>query len=274
MNCGKSGVVHLRALKTHLLCLSSGLHPSEEHLKDNYVTLPHEGCSNLTARPDAPSFPCFWRMHRYDPSRPHISQDSLHTHKRRRTERKWRHRPWIKTQQQTFLWTCLESLRACNYRKVRKMCMQPQVPLITNRKCCNNFSIIWNVMFWPSGPPYWLINLTEENIWMFFRPRLVWNWIWTTLQRRSALSVTALSAMMTKTSKDVINKNYSLTLSQTFFTALNIILNVTKPRKWAHVRHWACSVFRFFVFCFLFFSFCSTTSTSDFTGSWDCFRCK
>ena len=55
-----------------------GLHPSEEHLKANYVTMPRKGCSNLKAPPNAPSFSCFWRMHRYNPSWPHISQDSLH----------------------------------------------------------------------------------------------------------------------------------------------------------------------------------------------------
>ena len=35
---------------------------------------------------------CFWRMHHYDPSWPHISQDSLCAQKRRKKERKWRHR--------------------------------------------------------------------------------------------------------------------------------------------------------------------------------------
>ena len=39
-----------------------------------------------------PSFPCFWRMHRYRPSWPHISRDSLRIWKRRKKERKWRHR--------------------------------------------------------------------------------------------------------------------------------------------------------------------------------------
>ena len=63
------------------LCLSSGLHPSEEHLKDNYVTTQSE------APPDAPSAPCFCRMHRYDPSWPHISQDSLSMRNRRKKER-------------------------------------------------------------------------------------------------------------------------------------------------------------------------------------------
>ena len=37
---------------------------------------------------DAPSSPCFWRMHRYYPSRPNISQDSLHAWKRRKNEKK------------------------------------------------------------------------------------------------------------------------------------------------------------------------------------------
>ena len=54
-----------------LLCLSSGLHPSEEHLKASYVTTLHEVCPSLKAPPDAPSSPCFWRMHCYDPSWPH-----------------------------------------------------------------------------------------------------------------------------------------------------------------------------------------------------------
>ena len=35
----------------------------------------------------------FWRMHRYDPSWPHTSQDSLRVRKRRKKERKWRH--WV-----------------------------------------------------------------------------------------------------------------------------------------------------------------------------------
>ena len=42
----------------------------------------HLNCVSFKCSPtNAPSFPCFWRMHRYDPSRPHISQDSLHTQK-------------------------------------------------------------------------------------------------------------------------------------------------------------------------------------------------
>ena len=31
----------------HLLCLSSVLHPSAEHFKANYVTVPHKGCLRL-----------------------------------------------------------------------------------------------------------------------------------------------------------------------------------------------------------------------------------
>ena len=53
-------------------CVSvQGLHPSEEHLKANYVTTRHKVC--LKAPPSAPSFPSFWRMHSYYPSWPHIS---------------------------------------------------------------------------------------------------------------------------------------------------------------------------------------------------------
>ena len=37
-------------------------------------------------------FSCFWTMHRYDPSWPHMSQDSLCALKRRKKDRKWRHR--------------------------------------------------------------------------------------------------------------------------------------------------------------------------------------
>ena len=49
-------------------CVSvQSLHPSEEHLKANYITT-------------------------LDPSWPHISQDSLRAQKRRKKERKWRHR--------------------------------------------------------------------------------------------------------------------------------------------------------------------------------------
>ena len=47
--------------------------------------------SQSEAPPDAPSAPCFWRTRRYDPSRPHISQDSLWIWKRRKKERRWRH---------------------------------------------------------------------------------------------------------------------------------------------------------------------------------------
>ena len=38
----------------------------------------HNAVQNLSqseAPPEAPSSPCFWRMHRYDPSWPHISQE-------------------------------------------------------------------------------------------------------------------------------------------------------------------------------------------------------
>ena len=70
----------------HFLHLSSGLHPSEEHLKANHVTTPHKGSSRCSF------FPSFWRIDRYDPSWPHISQDSLLARKRIKTERKWRHR--------------------------------------------------------------------------------------------------------------------------------------------------------------------------------------
>ena len=38
-----------------------------------------------------PSFPCFWRMHRYDPLWPRISQDSLRALKRWKKKGKWRH---------------------------------------------------------------------------------------------------------------------------------------------------------------------------------------
>ena len=58
------------------------LHPSEEHLKADYVTTPHKGSSRC---------PCFWRMHCYNPSQIPISQDSLRTRKRRKKARKWRH---------------------------------------------------------------------------------------------------------------------------------------------------------------------------------------
>ena len=72
-----------------VLSLSSGLRPSEEHLKADYITT--GSLSQSEAPPDAPSSPCFWRTHRYDPSRPHISQDPLHIQKRRKKERKWCH---------------------------------------------------------------------------------------------------------------------------------------------------------------------------------------
>ena len=43
---------------------------------------------SLKAPPEAPSSPCFWRLNHYDPSWPHISQDSLHA---QTNKRKWRH---------------------------------------------------------------------------------------------------------------------------------------------------------------------------------------
>ena len=58
----------------HWLSLSSGLHPSEEHLKS------------------VPVWRLLQRMHSYDPSWPHISQDSLCARKRREKNRTWRHR--------------------------------------------------------------------------------------------------------------------------------------------------------------------------------------
>ena len=45
-----------------LPCLSSGLHPSQEHLKANYVTTLREVCPCPKAPTDAPSSPCFWGM--------------------------------------------------------------------------------------------------------------------------------------------------------------------------------------------------------------------
>ena len=44
-------------------------------VKADCVTTLHEVCPSLKAPPDAPSSPCFWRMHRYDPLWPHISQE-------------------------------------------------------------------------------------------------------------------------------------------------------------------------------------------------------
>ena len=63
-------------------------------LPSNYVTIRRL----LQMQPtDVPSFPSFWRTHHYDPSWPHISQDSLRVQKRKK-ERKWRHRvPYIVT---------------------------------------------------------------------------------------------------------------------------------------------------------------------------------
>ena len=64
------------------------LHHSEEHLKANYVTTQREDCPSSNAPPDAPPSPSFWRMHRYDPSRPHISQDYLCTRKKNKEREK------------------------------------------------------------------------------------------------------------------------------------------------------------------------------------------
>ena len=79
------GFLPFEQTETQRFCLR----PSEEHLKADYITT--GSLSQSEAPPDAPSAPCFWRMHRYDPSQPHISQDSLHIQKRRKKERKWRH---------------------------------------------------------------------------------------------------------------------------------------------------------------------------------------
>ena len=58
------------------LCLNSG---------SASVRGAFEVCPNLKAPPDAPSFPSFWRMlRRYDPSWPHISQDSVQAGKKER----------------------------------------------------------------------------------------------------------------------------------------------------------------------------------------------
>ena len=43
------------------------LHPSEEHLKVNYITVLREAVQSEGSS-DAPSSPCFWRTHRCDPS--------------------------------------------------------------------------------------------------------------------------------------------------------------------------------------------------------------
>ena len=65
-----------------------GLHPSEEQLKANYVTMPHK-VPNPKAPPDAAdTFPSFWRMHRYYPSWPHMSQDSLQCLKKKKEREK------------------------------------------------------------------------------------------------------------------------------------------------------------------------------------------
>ena len=57
--------------------VSQGLHPSNEHLKANYITTS-----------DAPSVCSFWRMLQYNSSWPHISQDSFHTRKRKKERQK------------------------------------------------------------------------------------------------------------------------------------------------------------------------------------------
>ena len=56
------------------------------YLKANYIITPREVCPNLKAPLDAPSFPCFWRMHPYYPSYPFFAP------KKSERERKWQYR--------------------------------------------------------------------------------------------------------------------------------------------------------------------------------------
>ena len=83
---------HRSSWKCDTFCVSiQGLHPSGEHLNTNAV--PIQRLLQMQ-----PSFPSFWRTHRYYLSWPHIFQDSLRARKRRKKERKWRHRvAWIIT---------------------------------------------------------------------------------------------------------------------------------------------------------------------------------
>ena len=87
--------VHINRIDIHLLCLNSGSasfrgriwRPITSLRRVRAVPISSKGSSKCR-----PSFPSFWRVHRYDPSWPHIFQGSLHTWKRRQKERKWRHR--------------------------------------------------------------------------------------------------------------------------------------------------------------------------------------
>ena len=102
-------LIAAESLFPHLLCVSiQGLHPSEEHLKANYVTMlrkrlsQSEGSSKCSPQMQIPPFSvfggCTW---------PHISQDSLRARTRREKmatskARSFRGcRPWIETQQQS-----------------------------------------------------------------------------------------------------------------------------------------------------------------------------
>lgn len=157
--------------------------------------------------------------------------------------------------------------KTCNNREVRKTCMQPQGSLITNRKCCHSFSIIWNVAFWPSGPPYWCINLTEENIWMFLRLvrlKLNRNNAAAKINSRSDQSTFHQINFNSWSCRDVWMCRCRLRLLRSVRSAVTLFA-VCRPadrRTAAAGRHSRC---------FLFFSFYSTTSTTDFTGSLDCF---
>ena len=56
-----------RSASRHTCCVSfQSLHHSEELFKVNYMAMPCEGFPNSKAPANAPSFPSFWRMHRYE----------------------------------------------------------------------------------------------------------------------------------------------------------------------------------------------------------------
>ena len=93
VTCSFTTVVYIHhPAATHLLCLNSesasfrGAFEGQLHCSTAQRLSQSEGSYKCV-----PPSPCFWRMHhRYDPSWPHISQDSLHTRKRRKKEGKWR----------------------------------------------------------------------------------------------------------------------------------------------------------------------------------------
>ena len=87
-NCNRAGS-QCSGTSGHICCVPiQGLHPLEAafegqlHHSAAWWLSQFEGSSKCSPQM-RPSFPSFWRVHRYYPSWTHISQDSLHTRKKK-----------------------------------------------------------------------------------------------------------------------------------------------------------------------------------------------